>query len=262
MKYTLLELTKAVLSSMDSDEINSISDSVESQQVVEIIKTVYDDIISRGGLQSNKTLFNLTASGDTTKPTLMTKPEALDRIEWIKYNGVLSGDTNPLWEEQRFLPPGDFIEYIHNFNPDETDTGEFDYVAEGNVITFAYKKNSSPKYYTTIDDEILIFDSYDSTVSTTLESSKTLAYGPRKTTFESSDDFIPVLQPNQFALLLNEAKSLAWAELKQTAHAKAEQAAKRNWTHLQKTRVGIPTGLFPSGGHAFDALPNFARKRV
>lgn len=262
MKYTNLELVKSILSSMDSDEVNSVNDTVESQQVLEIIRTVYDDIISRGGLQSNKTLFNLLPSNDVSKPVLMYKPEIMDRIEWIKYNSVKNGDIDPIWDEMRFLPPGDFIEYIHNFNPSQSDTGTFDYIAEGSVITFAYKTNASPQYYTTIDDTIMVFDSYDSTVSTTLEASKTLAYGPRRTTFEYTDAFIPHLQPNQYALLLNEAKSLAWAELKQTGHAKAEQSAKRNWTHLQKTRVGIPTGLFPSGGHPFDALPNFARKRV
>lgn len=261
MKYTLLELTKAILSSMDSDEINSINDTVESQQVVEIIKTVYDDIISRGDLQSNKTLFNLVPSGDTTKPTLMSKPENLDRVEWIKYNRMLTGDVDPLWEDMVFMPQGDFIEYIHNFNPSQTDVGTFDYVAEGNVITFAYKNNSSPQYYTTIDDNILVFDSYDSSVSSTLEASKTLAFGPRRTAFVAEDSFEPVLQPNQFALLLNEAKSLAWAELKQTGHAKAEQTARRNWQHLQKTRVGIPTGLPGSGGHPFDRFRNFARRK-
>lgn len=261
MKYTLLELTKAVLSSMDSDEINSINDTVESQQVVEIIKTVYDDIISRGDLQSNKTLFNLVPSGDITKPTLMTKPESLDRIEWIKYNGMLIEDTDPAWTEMMFMPPGDFIEYIHNFNPSQTDVGTFDYVAEGSVITFTYKNSASPRYYTTIDDNTLIFDSYDSEVSSTLEASKTLAFGPRRTSFESTDSFTPVLQPNQFALLLNEAKSLAWAELKQTGHAKAEQTARRNWRHLQKSRIGIPTGLPDSGGHPFDRFPTYARRR-
>lgn len=261
MKYTLLELTQAVLSSMDSDEINSINDSVEAQQVVEVIKTVYDDIISRGDLQSNKTLFNLVPSGDVTKPTLMTKPENLDRVEWIKYNRILNDEVDPHWEEMRFMPPGDFIEYIHNFNPSQTDVGTFDYVSDGNVITFAYKNNSSPQYYTTIDDNILVFDSYDSDVSSTLEASKTLAFGPRKTTFEATDSFVPTLQPQQFALLLNEAKSLAWAELKQTGHAKAEQTARRNWRHLQKTRIGIPTGLPNSGGHPFDRFPTYARRR-
>lgn len=260
MKYNLLQLTQAVLSSMDSDEVNSINDTVESQQVVEIIKTVYDDIISRGDLQSNKTLFNLVPSNDPLKPTLMSKPETLDRIEWIKYNSVLNGDVDPIWNEMRFLPPGDFIEYIHNFNPSQSDTGSFDYIAEGSVITFAYKNNASPQYYTTIDDVYMVFDSYDATVSSTLEASKTLAFGPRRTNFEATDTFEPVLQPQQFALLLNESKSLAWAELKQTGHPKAEQTAKRNWRHLQKSRIGIPTGLPGSGGHPFDSFRNFGRR--
>ncbi len=84
MKYTLLEIVQSVLSSMDSDEINSIDDTVESQQVVEIVKTVYDDIISRSDLNSNKTLFNLIGSTDPSKPTLMTRPEGIDRVDWLK----------------------------------------------------------------------------------------------------------------------------------------------------------------------------------
>jgi hypothetical protein len=102
----------------------------------------------------------------------------------------------------------------------------------------------------------LIFDGYDASVSSTLEASKTLAFGPKKSTFTKTDDFVPELQPQQFALLLNEAKSLAWAELKQTGHVKAEQASKRNWRHLQKVRQNIPNGDFRTN---FDKLPNFSR---
>jgi hypothetical protein len=115
MKYTLLELTQAVLSSMDSDEVNSITDTVESQQVVEVIKTVYDDIISRGDLNSNKTLFNLTASNDLTKPILMTRPDGIERIEWIKYDIRGNGDVVPSWDTLMYLPPiEDFINYMHS----------------------------------------------------------------------------------------------------------------------------------------------------
>src|SRR5258705_13571230 len=115
MKYTLLELTQTVLSSMDSDEVNSINDTVESQQVVEIIKTVYDDIISRSDLKTNKTLFNLNASDDITRPVLMTKPAYIDRIEWLKYNTVLDGETDPVWDEMWYLSVSDFIDYTHNY---------------------------------------------------------------------------------------------------------------------------------------------------
>src|SRR5882724_2847159 len=110
MKYTLLELTQAVLSSMDSDEINSINDSVESQQVVEVIKTVYDDIISRGDLESNKAPFNLTPSNDPSTPVLMTKPANIDHIHWIKYDSQDADDTAPVWVDMIYLQFMDFLD--------------------------------------------------------------------------------------------------------------------------------------------------------
>lgn len=262
MKYTLLELTQAVLSSMDSDEINSINDSVESQQVVKVIKTVYDDIITRGDLATNKTPFNLTPSNDTTKPILMVKPDNIDVIHWIKYDCQDADDTAPVWNDMTYLPFMDFVDYVHSYNATEDNVDSFAYSAEGFTTTFLYKTDTPPKYFTTLDDETIIFDAYDVEVDDTLQSSKTLAYGSMKTTFVESDTFVPALQPQQFSLLLNESKSLAWAELKQTVHAKAERTAIKNWQHLQRTRQQIPDGqVFDNRNHNFHKLPNFARPR-
>ena len=263
MKYTLLELTQAVLSSMDSDEINSITDTVESQQVVEVIKTVYDDIISRGDLTTNKTPFNLTASTDATKPILMTKPEGIERIEWVKYDTRADGDTVPSWTNMTYLPPLDFIDYMHSGNLEGDEIEDFEHTTDGFVLTFTFRNDIPPRYYTSFNDDEIFFDSYDSAVDSILQSSKSLCYGLKVTDFESTDSFTPALQPQQFALLLNEAKSLAWAELKQSQHGKAEQTARRNWRHLQKTRQEIPntSGDMLNNAHSFDRLPNFARRR-
>jgi len=261
MKYTLLELTQAVLSSMDSDEVNSINDTIESQQVVEIIKTVYDDIISRGGLVSNKILFNLTPSDDVSKPVLMTKPDGIDRMEWLKYNRVLNGQTDPTWVDLRYLSVSDFMDYSHDFRPSAANVDTFDYTVDSSVFTFTYRNDIGPSYYTSFDDNTFIFDAYDNTVDTTLQSTKTLAYGSKKSTFTKSDTFTPSLSPQQFTLLINEAKSLAWAELKQSQHQKAEVSARRGWRHLQKTRQLIPTDdRFFYSSHAFNKLPNFGRR--
>ena len=260
MRYTLLELTQDILSSMDSDEINSINDSVESLQVVKILKTVYDDIISRGDLTSNRFPFNLTASGDTAKPVLMTKPDNIDKVLWVKYNCIKSGDTDPVWNEIRPLSVVDYFDYIHQYNPTETNVDTMTIVSNGFVFTFNYRNDTAPRYYCSFDDNNIIFDAYDSAVDNTLQSVKTLCYGSLKTDWQETDTFIPNLQPQQFALLLNEAKSLAWAELKQTAHQKAEQSARRNWRHLQKTRTEIPAGKYITDtNHPFHTFNNFAR---
>jgi|SRR5687768_12107349 len=263
MKYTLLELTQTVLSSMDSDEINSINDTPESQQVVEVIKTVYDDIITRGDLTTNKTPFNLTASTDPLKPILMTKPESIERIEWIKYDTQGLGDTVPSWTDMTYLPPMDFIDFMHSYNQDESNIESFSHAVDSFVLTFTYRNDAAPHYYTSFNDDEIFFDAYDAEVDSTLQSSKSLCYGLKVTDFQKIDAFVPQLQPQQFALLLNEAKSLAWAELKQTAHLKAEQTARRNWRHLQKTRQEIPntSDNILNNAHNFSKLPNFARRR-
>lgn len=263
MKYTLLELTQAVLSSMDSDEVTSINDTVESLQVVEVIKTVYDDIISRSDLQTSKTLFNLTESGLPSKPTLMTKPEDIDKLEWLKYNAIQDGDTAPNWVYLRYLPPEMYIDMMHSQNLDESWIESFNHTfPDGSNVLFYYRNDRSPENYTTFDDGTLFFDAYDSALDTYLLGSKTLCYGSRVSDFQSVDSYVPNLHPQQFSLLLNEAKSLAWAELKQTVHQKAEQTARRNWVHLQKTRNQVPTSdRFDGGNHNFDKLPNFSRNR-
>lgn len=263
MKYTLLELTQTVLSSMDSDEINSINDTVESQQVVEIIKTVYDDIISRGDLTTNKTVFNLTASTNPLQPIVMTKPDSIERIEWVKYDTRDVDDTTPNWTNLTYLPPVDFIDYMHSGNTEGTEIESFEYTNGPFVMTFTYRNDTAPHYFTSFDDNLIFFDSYDSAVDSTLQSAKSLCYGLKVTDFEKADDFVPELQPQQFALLLNEAKSLAWAELKQAGHDKAEQAARRNWRHLQKTRQEVPNNGrdINNNAHNFSVLPNFARTR-
>lgn len=149
---------------------------------------------------------------------------------------------------QEFAPSQDNIE---SFSQTTT---------EGFIITFHYYTDRAPQWYTSYDDDTMIFDAYDNEVDTTLQSSKTLGFGSKNTEFTKIDAFVPDLQAAQFQLLLNEAKSLAWSELKQTVHQKAEMSARRNWRHLSKSAQNIPTGKYlGDGNHPFDKLPDFGR---
>lgn len=244
---------------MDSDEVNSINDTVESQQVVQVIKTVYNDIVSRGDPLTLKTPFTLDSAADADFPVLMTKPDSIVNIDWIRYNGAPIDSEEPSWQDVTYLEPGDFIKFVQQFSINSEDVGTMTYTVNGFTMVFNYKTNNFPHFYTSFDDNVIIFDSFDSQISDTLQTVRTLCYGLRDVTFSETDGFIPELSSDQFSLLLNEAKSLAWAELKQTPHAKAEQSARRNWVHLAKTRKHIPTGLFNSGAHPINLGPNFGR---
>lgn len=257
MKYTLLELTQSVLASIGGDEVNSTTDTAESLQVVEILRTVYDSIASRSNLPTHKTMFNLTASGVGSKPVLMTKPNTITDIEWIRYNVIKDGETDPTWADMKFMYLDQFMCMVQSLRPSETNVESFDHTVNGFTFTFNYRNDVGPTYYTTFDDNTVIFDSYDVAVDSTLQSNKTLCYGAVSNVFTVDDTWTPNLQAEQFSVLLNEAKAMAWAELKQSANSKAEQYARRGWTHIQASRHSIPKYLNTQG---ILVAPDFGRK--
>jgi len=252
MKYTLLDLTQTILSSLDSDEINSIDDTVESQQVAKVIRTAYFDIIARGNFPEHYDLFELNASGDNTKPTLMTVPTDVRHIDWLKYNRVDS-DSNPNFTLVKPLPVLEFTNMMHSLLLSESDVGTFNQTIGSDTIEFYYLDDKEPDYYTIFDDYTVIFDSYNSDLDTTLQKSKTLGFGEKVPTFELTDNFTPDLDEHQFALLLNESKALAFLELKQMAHPMAMDKARKQWINSQRIKSVVPP-------NRFNDLPDFSRR--
>jgi len=240
MKYTLLEMVQEILSSMTSDEVNSITDTVESEQVAHAIRQCYYDIVSNSNIPEHYDIFNLLASGDANLPTVMTKPDDIENILWVKYDNQTATDTDINYQPVTWMPLAEYLEYTQAFDVDNSNVETATYTSGAETYTLFYNNDHAPRYFTSFDDNTLFFDSYDSGVDTTLQGSKTQCYGERSQTFSLADNFTPDLDERQFALLLNEAKSLCWLEMKQTAHQKAEQQARRGWRGMQRTKHAIP----------------------
>lgn len=274
-------MTQNILSRMSSDEVNSISDTPESLQVANIIKNKYYDIISRGDLPEHNQLFQLDPSLTDTEPVLMFVPTGVSRVEWVKYyNSNVSdtatttddhdlnvdivpatGSVNPAppgYQYVTMLPIKQFIDMVNQFNPSEDNVETFTFSDTSNNypgdFTFYFKNDRQPSFCTIISNFYVIFDSYDITQDSTLQASKSMAFGQIVPTFTLSDDFIPDLDDQQFPLLVNEATSLAFYELKQQPHQLAIQEVKRQWSTVQKNKNinNRPT--------AFNSLPDFGRR--
>lgn len=253
--YTLLEYVQAILSSLDSDEVSNYNDTTESTQVAHIVKTVFNDLQARCDLPEHYQLFELTASGDNTKPTLMTKPSDVTSVLWVQYNKLLSGETDPLFQDVQFMPLDDFLRMQDSLKVSDSTVGSWDQTLDASdSITFIYRNDKAPTFYTTWNDSTFIFDSYDSAVDTTLTKTKTRCYGRKDQTFTLSNSFVPFTDRDMCTLLLNEAKVLAFAELKQMGHDVARQWANRQWTKLNKSKRGIDQNR-----NELDRVPNFAR---
>lgn len=253
MKLTLLDMVQNIASSLSSDEVNSISDTTESMQIAEIIKATFINIVSRANLPEQKELFQLDPSLDIARPNLMFIPAGIKKIEWLKYYDTKVGQTAQ-YKYVTLIPIQQFSELVNTFDPSQSFVDTLSLTINSETFLFRYKDNIQPTYATVLSDYYVIFDSFNETLDSTLQASKTECYGLKGVTWTMTDTFIPDLDDAQYPLLLNEAKSLAYFELKQISHPKAEQEARRQWTSLQRDKSVDDK---PS---SFDQLPNFGRK--
>ena len=257
MKFTLLEIVQEILSSLDGDEINSISDNTEASQIALIVRRAYLDITSRLNLPEHYEFFQLTASGDNTLPVIMYRPADVDQLLWIKYDKKTSAADPSDFGDVVYLPPSNFFDRMFMLNSDDTNVSSTTLTVDSDDFTLLYKTDRAPNYWTSFDDYTLVFDAYDSDLDTTLQKSKTYCYGLKNTTFTLSDSYTPDLDSQQFALLINTAKALAWAELKQTVHGTSERESRRQYMRAQRNKRALPSSEAYSD---YNYYPNYGRK--
>lgn len=240
MRHSLLDIVQLLLSAMDSDEVNSISDTVESEQVAKLVRSVYYDISTDLALPEHETLFQLEASGDVAKPCLMTVPSNVTLVSTIRYDCKDSGDTYPDWMELSYKPFQDFLRDQQSLREDVSGVGSQVMTLNGSTYEMLYRTDKDPQYYTTADDQQFFFDSYNADVDSTLQASKTMCSGSVYPVFTMSDTFTPDLDPTQFSFFINRCKVRAFNELKQTVNQEAVGEARRQKVIVQKRKRKTP----------------------
>ena len=237
-KKTLLQLVQNILSAMDSDEVNSISDSVESLQVAEIVRETYEDLVATLSLPERRALVHLEALGDVTRPNYLRIPDSVKDFIWIKYD---SADVD-------YMAPEIFIRYVFN-NPGDLVVRDFD------GIEFSIRSDADPKFWTCFNDEYIVFDAFNSEVESTLQESKTTAFANMDRPFLMEDDFVCDMDANLFPLLLAESKKACFINLKQVSNSNEEMRARRQLVRAQNelSRTAKPRPI--------DRLPNYGRRR-
>ena len=223
MKKTLLELVQSILSDMDSEPVNSISDSIEAEQIASVIEDTYFNFISARDIPEHRQLIKITSLSDSTKPTHFKYVGK--EIYWLRYN--IDEVTGTNYREVKFIEPGDFV----TRNVDTSNTLIVPDVQAGTELII--RNDRMPSFYTSFDDEHIVMDAYKSSVESTLQNSKTQAYGVVYPTFTISDTFTPDLDDTLFPYLLAESKSVAFSLFKSGSDPKVEQAARRLKSYVQ-----------------------------
>lgn len=246
MKRTLLDMVQTILSSLDSDEVNSIDDTIEATQVALIIKNCYLNMASNRNWSQQKRLIQFEHSGTTDRPTHIKAPEGLKELHSFRYN--VSTDNGTEYREVKYREPDDFLRINAHRNEASDNTRVITDFGGTPLIVIT---NRGPLYWTTFDDQYIVCDAYDKTVDDALKASKTQLHATMFPTFSMVDDYVPEMPVEAFQALISEAKSVAFVELKQVANEKAESEARRQQSWLARKEWQLKGGV---------RFPNYGRK--
>jgi hypothetical protein len=196
---TVLELVQDIITETGGDEVNSISDTIEAGDVATILRQVYSEIVDEYSLPSTRTIQALTGLGDVARPNMMQIPEGSYDIQWIKYDNRTSFGANKDYQPIKYLSPEEFVTLV-NSRP-STDTTNYTVVQWDSNVPLVIHKKLGPQFWTSFDDDLIVFDAYNTTVESTLQSSKSIVYVETRPSLTVADDFIPDLPENLENLL-------------------------------------------------------------
>lgn len=231
-KMTLLEMTQNILAALDEDEITNIDDTPSAAQVVEVLKEVYYQIVYNDVVPELQQLFRLSAA-PSGENALLTIPTNVQRLDWIKYNKIKSGETRPNYSSVKYLTPEEFLTVTDQRDSTQSNVEAMTDPTSTNITIYIYD-DRAPTYWTSFDDTYIMFDSYDSVVDASgIDAAKTKCFGQIIPTWTSSNDFVPALDGNKFPYYLAEAKSTLFANLKGETNPKTEQQQRQQKTKQQ-----------------------------
>lgn len=248
MKKTLLELVQDILSDMDSDEVNSIFDTFESEQVATIVKNTYLAMMTNRNWPHQKRAVQIVPYSNESYPTHMKVQEDIKELCFLNYNCAKEGNTRRFYQPMRWKEPEEFLQLANHSN---TSSDNIDIIIDPTGIEIAIRNDINPTYFTSFDDQTLVFNAYNKELEDTLQSSKTQAQAYVMPGWEHVDDHVPDMPVEAFSALLEEAKSNAMFHLKQMQDVKAESESRRQQRWLSRKAWTVNGGI---------KYPNYGRK--
>lgn len=247
-KLTLLEMVQDILGAMESDVVNSVTDTEQAKLVANEIRNVYYQLVAQKDTPEHEELTQLEALSDTDKPNYLKIPAGYKDIRAIRYDhsGSIGGD--PEMKLLKYLHPEDFLRKVLT-----KDTEDTILVTDFSGSQMYIKNTVHPTYWTSFDDEHIVTDAYKGSLESTLQQSRSLALSTKLPTFSVSNDaFVPDLDEHLFPLLLAEAKSTAMVNIKQLENRKVEQQVREQKINRRRYKSNFKGIL--------DDRPNYGRK--
>lgn len=229
IKKDLLSIVQDILSDLDSEPVNDLSDTLEAEQIATVVERTFYDIVLQTEDPSNEGLVKLTALSDTSFPTHFQYPDNLKEITCLWYD--VSSDDSFEYREITWVDPTEFLSRTDNIS------SNYDSVLDKEAGTnLRIVNNRQPSFYTSFDNVHVVLDSYKSTVDNTLTEAKTRAMGYTYPVFSRSNTYIPDIGNDLFPLLIQESTARAQDLFKGGVTPKMERAARNSKVTLQSKK--------------------------
>jgi len=189
-KLTLLSIVNTYFDLTDGDLVASIDDTHDAGQVASIAEKVFHDFVSGvfNGTVSSE-LRQLESIADSTKPNYLRLPDDILNIKGNKvmYNVALDTGTTLNLVEIPFVDPQKFLVLMGGRSTNQPNT---QVVTDFSGYKFVIQNKTAPGFFTSFDDEHLMFDSFDSDVDSVMQSSKSGILTQRQRSFTRNDTYV------------------------------------------------------------------------
>lgn len=236
---TFLSLLQEVMSLMNSDNVNTWAETVESEQVGYLIKKTYYEFINSIDTTDFDGLIEIETYGDVNKPTYMKIPVPVKNVTMLKYDCKENiNDTKVRYKDIPYKDPHTFINNV--LSRDSTSINIIQ-VQDPSGVTLLIDKTKNPSYYTSFDGRTLIFDSYKDSIEATLQKTKTLIYGFNEPDFIMEDSAVIKLDARYFPAFLSACTAAAYANVLNQPNMKEEKILRDQKTFIMHQESTLDT---------------------
>ena len=221
MGKTVLEYVQATLSAMDSDDVDSIDDTMEATQVANQLKEEYAEYIGRQDWAYMKRAITLNAVADPASPASFTIPEDIKLIEELSYNVSETGSYKR--HKLRYLDPQCFLDTVTVGEGSANAT----LVEVGSSIKYFVRTDRWPTYWTSFDEVTVVMDAVNQDYETTLTTENLQGFGVCIPAFQVEDGFVPYVPLNTEPALQAQLNKVCFHYFKQVASVPDEEKSKR-----------------------------------
>lgn len=232
-KLSLLQVVQKTLEALGSDQINSINDSTEAQQIAELAEDAYYELLNMNNWPFLHELIQLESIADSDRPNYLRIPDNVVRILQVKYNftDVMDNPDLLLIRNIPYVDPADFLNRVQGRNTEQDNI----FITEGfNGIKIPIFTDTEASIWTSFDDEYVVFDAYQDDQESTMQGINSQCLAKVIPVFNKVDDFIPKATTQFYQTWLAEVKKTAYIYFRQERSPVDEQKAARGLAVLRR----------------------------